>query len=103
MPDNLMGYIGLTLFIVWFVAMLVWFLRRQFSPIKTVRATVVNKQISESFSKYSGTGKSQTYRVTFLIDGKCRSFRVSAFSYKGYRKGETGTLKYKADRLINFR
>ena len=77
MPENLMAYIGVALTIAWFIAMLVWFFQRQFGRTKTVRATVVNKQTSESFSKYSGSGKSKTYYVTFLINGKRRIFRVS--------------------------
>ena len=103
MPENLMGYICFAIMIIWLVGMSVWFFRRQFGPTKSVNATVVNKQVTESFSKYSGSGMSKSYHVTFLIDGKRRSFRVSEFSYNGYRKGETGTLKYKADRLIDFR
>ena len=103
MPENLIGYIGVLLTVTWFICILVWFLRRQFGPTKSVRATVVNKQVTEVFSKYSGTGKAKQYYVTFLINGKRRSFKVSEFSYNGYRKGETGTLKYKGDRLIDFR
>ena len=103
MPENLVGYIGAALTVIWFFAMLVWFFRRQFGRTKTVHATVVNKQVTEVFSKYSGSGKTKQYYVTFLINGKRRSFKVSEFSYNGYRKGETGTLKYKADRLIDFR
>ena len=103
MPENLVGYIGVTLTIVWFVCMLVWILQRRFGSTKTVRATVVNKQVNEVYSKYSGNGKIKQYYVTFLIGKKRRSFKVSEFSFNGYRKGETGTLKYKGDRLIDFR
>ncbi|MBE6958351.1 MAG: DUF2500 domain-containing protein [Ruminococcaceae bacterium] len=102
MPENLSGYIAVAVVIIWFVGMLVWFFRRQYGPTTTVRATVVNKQVTESFSKHSGTGKSNQYYVTFLIGKKRRSFRVSEFSYGGYHKGETGTLKYKGDRIIDF-
>ena len=103
MPENLTGYIAVAVVIIWFAGMLVWFFRRQYGPTKTVKATCVNKQVTEDFSKYSATGKSKHYYVTFLINGKRRSFKVSEFSYNGYHKGETGTLKYKGDRLIDFR
>jgi len=53
----------------------------------------------EQFSKY---GKRVKYAVTFLTDGKKKSFYVSEFSYNGYRKGEKGTLTYQGDRLIDF-
>lgn len=102
MPGHLMGYIAVTVTIVWFVGMLVWFFRRKYGKTKAVEATVVGKQVTESFSKYSGTGKTKQCYVTFLINGKRRSFKVSEFSYNGYRKGKTGTLKYKGDRLIDF-
>ena len=73
-----------------------------FGKPKTVRAEVIGKQTVESFSKYAGSGKEKAYYVTFLAGGKRRSFKVSAFSYNGYRVGESGTLTYKGDRLIDF-
>lgn len=75
---------------------------RFFSSVKKEKATVVHKQTVENVSKYSGTGKRTAYAVTFSVNGKNRSFYVSEFSYNGYRKGETGTLTYKGDRLIDF-
>lgn len=102
MPENFSAYIGVAVTILWFVGMLVWFFQRQYGRTKSVKATLVNKQVTESFSKYSASGKSYHYYVTFLINGKRRSFKVSEFSYDGYHKGETGTLKYKGDRLIDF-
>lgn len=102
MPENLGGYIGLAVTIVWFVGTLIWFFRRQYGRAKKVSATVVNKQITDSFSKYSGNGKGKVHYVTFLAGGKRRCFKVSAFSYNGYRVGESGTLTYKGDRLIDF-
>lgn len=102
MPENLFGYIAVAVTVLWFVGMLVWFFRRQYGPVKSVQATVVSKQIAESFSKYSGSGKANQCYVIFQIGNKHRSFRVSEFSYHGFRKGETGTLKYRGDRLIDF-
>ena len=102
MPENFSAYIGVVVTILWLVGMLVWFFRRQCGRTKSVKATLVNKQVTEDFSKYSASGKSYHYYVTFSINGKRRSFQVSEFSYNGYHKGETGTLKYKGDRLIDF-
>jgi len=102
MPENLMGYIAVSLAVIWIIGIFVWLFRRQFGSAKTARATIVNKQVTESFSKYSGTGKAKHYYVTFQIGNKRQSFKVSEFSYGGYRKGETGTLKYKGNRLIDF-
>ena len=102
MPEHFSAYIGVAVTIIWFIGMLVWFFQRQYGPTNSIKATLVNKQVTESFSKYSVSGKSYQYYVTFLINGKRRSFKVSKFSYDGYQKGETGTLKYKGDRLIDF-
>ena len=102
MPENLTGYVGVAVTLIWFIGILVWFFRRQYGTTKAVNATLVNKQVTESFSKYSASGKAYHYYVTFLINGKRRSFKVSEFSYNGYQIGEKGTLKYKADRLIDF-
>ena len=67
---------------------------------KTVAAQVVGKQTVEWFSKYGG--KRTQYAVTFLIEGKKKSFYVSELSYNGYHKGERGQLTYRGDRLIDF-
>lgn len=96
-------YVYIALALVVTVPLAVKIVRNIFAPVTTTKATVVHKQTVESFSKYSGTGKHVKYAVTFSVNGKKRSFYVSEFSYHGYRKGETGTLTYKGDRLINFR
>ena len=102
MPENFGAYLAVAITILWFVGTILWFLQRQFGRTKTVKATLVNKQVTEDFSKYAASGKSYHYYVTFLINDKRRSFKVSEFSYNGYHKGESGTLKYKGDRLIDF-
>ena len=40
--------------------------------------------------------------VIYFNDKK-KSFYVSQFSYNGYRVNERGTLKYKGDKLIEFK
>ena len=94
--------IAIVVTLVIFFGYLSVILRRKHGKTKTVSATIVNKQIAENFSKYSGTSAQQLYYVTFLIDGKRKSFTVSEFSYSGYRIGERGTLKYKGNQLIDF-
>ncbi len=102
MPENLTAHIGVAITIIWFGAIIVWGFRRTYGHTKTVGATVVNKQIVEGYSKYSGTGKAKRHYVTFQIGTQRKSFCVSEFSYKGYQIGEKGTLKYKPDRIIDF-
>ena len=76
---------------------------RQYGPVKTVKAKVVDKHKTETFSKYAGNGKAIRYVVTFEISGKRKGFYVSEFSYGGYRKGESGTLKYRGNKIVDFR
>lgn len=102
MPENLLNIIAVSLYILVITGAVISFILNRFAPVKSVKAEVVHKQINETFSKYSGTGKRQKYIIVFLAEGKKRSFYVSQFSYNGYRVGEKGTLKYKGDRLIGF-
>ena len=100
--DNIPAYIFYGIALILCVACNIRFLVDKCSPVKTVKATVVHKQTVERYSKYSGTGKRTSYAVTFQAGDKRLSFFVSEFSYRGYKVEETGTLKYKGSRLIDF-
>ena len=76
--------------------------RRKWAPIKSVAAQVINKNKFETFSKYSPTGKNANYVIVFSINGKKKSFKVSEFSYDGYKVNEKGTLKYRGNTIISF-
>ena len=106
MPENLSSIVMFSLFIgVGALAMgsiLIRALKNRTAPIKTVNAVVIDKNTIETFSKYSGNGKSEKYVIVFTADGKKKSFYVSQFSYDGYRIGEKGKLTYKGDKLISF-
>lgn len=94
--------IGIILLMALWLFVGIKLLLRRLGPVRTVKVKVIDKHKAETFSKYNGTGKAVRYVVTFEIDGKRKGFYVSEFSYDGYRKGETGTLKYKGDRIIDF-
>lgn len=98
--NRIVGWIVMIFFLLLYVAVLFRFLRSRFGKIRTVTAKVVGKQTVEQFSRY---GKRTKYAVTFLVEGKTKSFYVSEFSYGGYRKGEVGKLTYRGDRLMDFR
>ncbi len=102
MPENFLPLLSLGLGLLVAVIYLIRFFRNKLAPVITVNAVVVHKQKVETVSKYSGTGKHTKYAVTFLANGKRLSFYVSEFSFGGYRMKESGTLKYKGDRLIDF-
>lgn len=100
MPENITSIILLTLWLVLMLLLAIKFIRSKCAPVRTVKATVIDKNKVEFFSR---SGQRAKYAVVFQTDqGKKLSFYVSEFSYGGYRQGETGTLKYKGDRIIDF-
>lgn len=107
MPENISNIIIISLFLgvgaLAVVSLLVKAVKNRYAPIKTVKAVVIDKNKVEAFSKYSGNGKSEKYVIVFSVEGKKKSFYVSQFSYNGYRVNERGTLKYKGDKLIEFK
>ena len=107
MPENISNIVIVSLFMgvgaLALVSVLVKAVKNRYAPIKTVKAVVIDKNKVEAFSKYSGNGKSEKYVIVFSVEGKKKSFYVSQFSYNGYRVNERGTLKYKGDKLIEFK
>ena len=107
MPENISNIIIISLFLgvgaLAVARLLVKAVKNRYAPIKTVQAVVIDKNKVETFSKYSGNGKSEKYVIVFSVEGKKKSFYVSPFSYNGYRINEKGTLKYKGDKLIEFK
>lgn len=102
MHDNIMLYFYLAFCIFFVIAYVIRRGKSVFAPVTVVDATVVHKQEVELLSKYAGNGKHVKYAVTFLVKDKRISFYVSSLSYDGYNIGESGTLTYKGDRLIDF-
>ncbi len=106
MPDNIVSIVIISLlFGIWLLAMvrlLIKGIRNKYAPVKTVKAMVLDKHITETFSKYSGNSKREKYVVVFSVNGRKKAFYVSQFSYSGYRANEKGTLTYKGDKLIRF-
>lgn len=84
------------------ISMIVNKLGYKYGKTKSVRAEVVSVYRNQRTS-YRGTGTHVECGVVFKMEnGKKLSFRISELSYPHYRKGERGTLKYKAGRLIDF-
>jgi len=107
MPENISNIVIIALFMgigaLAVVSLLVKSVKNRYAPVKTAKAVVIDKNKVETFSKYSGTGKCEKYVIVFSVDGKKKSFYVSQFSYNGYRVNEKGILKYKGDKLIEFK
>lgn len=89
-------------FLFMFVSIAVNKLVYKYGKAKTVRAEVVSTYRIERTS-YKSTGTRVECGVVFKTEtGKKLSFRISELSYPHYHKGEKGTLKHKAGRLIDF-
>ena len=106
-PNRIITGIGILLISFSFVGMLVYIvagkLVYKYGKTKTVRAEVVSTYRIERIS-HKGLGTRVECGVVFKTEnGKKMSFRISELSYPHYRKGEKGTLKYKAGRLVDFR
>ncbi len=91
----------LTLFVCWMIV-IIKFLCRGKSPVKTVDAVVVEKYKHKHVSKYQSTFSNESCVVVFSVNGKKKSFTVSEFTYDGYKIKEKGKLKYKGDKIIDF-
>ncbi len=110
MPDNAFDIVqtclivflfGLTTFVMG--KMIFRALWSRYAPVKTVKAKVVDKVKVDKLTKiYGQAAKPALYYVVFDIGDKKKSFAVSEFSYGGYRVNETGTLKYKGDKIVDF-
>lgn len=107
MPDDYSNIVIMALFIgigvLAMVSILVKLAKNRYAPMKVVKAVVVDKNKVKNFSKYSRPNMIEKYVIVFSVDGKKKSFYVSQFSYNGYKINEKGTLKYKGDRLIEFK
>jgi hypothetical protein len=100
MPDDIVSWVMMAVFAIPAALAGIRWIGYRFAPVKKVRATVVDKNRIERMSR-QGTKRYQ-YAIVFATEGRKLSFYVSEFSYGGYRKGETGTLTYKGDRIIDF-
>ena len=107
MPENISNIVIISLFIgvgaLAMVSIIARTIKNRYASVKTVKAVVIDKHIVENFSKHSGAGKHEKFVVVFSVEGKKKSFYISQFSYNGYRVNEKGTLKYKGDKLIEFK
>lgn len=105
-PNRIITGIGIRLTALSFVGMLIFIvvekLVYKYGKTKTVWAEVISTYRTERNS-YKGAGTRVECGVVFKTEnGKKLSFRISELSYPHYRKGEKGTLKYKAGKLIDF-
>ena len=87
---------------LWVFLTVRYFINR-FSKTKNVSATVKDKYIMQCHSKIPNIFKGKLYVVVFSTGDKTLSLYVSSFSYSGYKLKEKGTLRYRGNRVIDFK
>lgn len=106
---DLFGNIINFLFVLIGIAIMVGVIARicsnYFSKEKEVKATVVNKQSYDKqiYRKSQAPFTKKEYVITFQCGNKKRHFYLSESSYENYRVNQKGILRYKGNRLIDFR
>lgn len=91
--------------IIIFAGITIRFMRNKFGIQKRVYAVIADKHSFErkDFYKSQAPKTRKEYIVTFVAENKEISFNVSQISYNNYRVGQKGILKYKGNKLIEFR
>lgn len=100
--SNAINFILIIFTISLWVVLIIKFFKNKYSTVKTANATVTDKYKAQTGAKIYGTLNPECYTVVFLAENKKLSFNVSEFSYKDYNIGESGILKYKGNRIIDF-
>ena len=72
---------------------------------KCIKAIVIDKQSYDKriYRKSEAPFTKSDYVITFLCGTKKKYFNVSEFSYRNYRVNQKGTLKYKGNRIVDFK
>lgn len=104
MVNKFIVMLALVCTVLVFVKILYQAIRNKCTKVKTEKAQVIDKFKEDKFAKlYSSAVKAPQYFVVFQVGNQKKTFRVSEFSYAGYTVGERGALKYRGDKLVDFR
>ncbi len=101
--SNAFSYVLIFFVLVCWILVTIRFSKAAHSPIKTVKAKVVDKYKSEPASRHPGVSGNERFVVVFAAGDKKLAFNVSEYSFQSYKINEKGTLKYKGNRIIDFR
>ncbi len=101
--SNVITHIFVILVFVLWLFLSVRYFTNRFSESKKVNATVKDKYIIQGNSKIPNILKGKLYVVVFAIKDETLSLYVSAFSYSGYKLKARGTLRYRGNRVIDFK
>lgn len=95
------GLIGIIIVIGIFGKILI----NTFSKEQSIKAELVDKQCYDKriYSKRQAPYTKKEYVITFLCGNKKKYFNVSESSFKNYRVNQKGMLKYKGNKIIDFK
>lgn len=80
------------------------YIKGKHTSVKAVKAVVIDKYKFKEVSRFPhGAFSNEKYIIVFSAGKEKLSFCVSEFSYAGYKIKEKGTLKYKGNRIIDFK
>ena len=102
---NIVNFVFVLIGIVIIIGVIAKICSNFFSREKEVKATVINKQSYDKqiYRKSQAPFTKKEYVITFQCGNKKRHFDVSELSYGNYRIKQKGILRYKGNRLIDFR
>ena len=102
---NIIYYIFGLLGIIIVTAIITRLMYNYFSKEKQEKAIVVNKQSYDRqvYRKIQAPFTKKEYVITFQCGNKKRHFYLSESSCENYRVNQKGILRYKGNRLIDFR
>lgn len=101
--SDIVNVIAISLFLGVWVSIIIKFVLNRRATVKTVKAKIVDKYKPDIATKYPGVFKTESYIVVFETKSKKLSFNVSEFSYENYKINEKGILKYKGNKIIEFK
>ena len=99
--NKIFKYLAVILGVGYWLFLIFKFLKNKYSPVKTVKAKVIDKYKVTGI-KWAGALSLSKYVVVFLVGEKKMSFVVSEFSFAHYKIRQKGTLKYKGSKIIEF-
>ena len=102
---NIVNYIFAIVAFVIFIGIIVRITLNILSKEKQTEAVISDKQSYEKivYGKSHAPFTKKEYIITFNCGNKKRYFEVSEFSYKTYKVKQKGILRYKGNRLIDFK
>lgn len=96
------NYFLILLVLACWICIIIILVKNKRASVISIKAVVADKYKTRAVSKMSSAFAQEKYTIVFSTADKKLAFNVSEFSYTGYNIGESGTLKYKGHKIIEF-